>query len=1560
MTVDISLPDTRDWAEWDAEHRPGSSKYEFKKISREGLSDHWEVHVGGQMIGRVKKRVRDDPITMKAAHTAWVANGLNPTMPGIDHSSRKLAAADLHRQFQQSDRGERMDTRYDTGPLGTGKNWVTKTDPVAGVGPFIRAIAHALIRNGHPEGEAIAIAIGTCKRWAAGGGKVTPKTRAKAGAAIAEWEALKAANKGRKTTKGRHAASLDVRASGAFASGHAFEGNQWTGPNAPVDAATAGQALGGMSPAQVYLMASAYQSAMGQKVTGIFTNAQLGALKTGLGANAAKAAATSMKQAQAAIKAAQAKINAALAKQQAQAKAAAAKQKAADLHTAALNKAMSQPVNAGSLSNANTTNGLSPADRVTLSKSGQVPPSGFKWGGPAGNPTLVPATAAAQVQINAIHNQAATAKAKATAAATAKSSKATKAANPLNQASALAAASVKASARPATKSTQNQANAINRLTGAARVKASNGVPPAGFMWDDKNPAAPVLVLAKRSDGDVVHPKDGQRNWAEWDAAHEGWYHDPSLSLGEGGTVGEWAAEHPHVGFKDWTPEAKEHYGVEQWVAGDHKFKNEVTNPTGGDNRNAQAARHFTKLVEANSTVHPELQRGLGNMSDEDKAKFTEGKNVTLPVSSWTDKADRAESFADGTYASPSKPRPSSGVVLHVANGKGWDIGNHPAAPVDEHEVVASGGTFHVDHVTKSASGVTHVHLIPLQVRAAGLNPGDWIEQGEVTGVEEAVGRVWVSVRHDDQITIHDFDPSYVVTRNWEKWDAEHQDQAAMREWTKHYAGRGQDTFVNEFRRAEHGEPIKDQDPKARMAHRLYDLIKTKSTPQEAPLHRGLVVDAADADRLFKSGTDVDMPMSSFSVRPTVANMFASTSDKGKRGVILHVASGAKGLDISSAGKYVAEKEVISGGRLHVDSTEPDDAGHLVVNAHQVDATSRAQSNLPEWYPADWAPDPALDAQLQAQHQAWERHLHGTPPDLTSARAAGLETRNWAKWHEEHPYEAHPRAKKGESGKVDAEAKATYEGEKFAFPGFDPSIGNGPMSHADAGALASKALGEKVRIMVPPADMPNGKILAVWKNGIPRVYLAPGYEPSTSQVLHEAAHLIVGKKTGEQTGHTADFRTTLVGLVKEHLGELQANKLGHGYSQAGLSGTRAVGEFAASGPGTAASYNNVDASGAGNLLPNGPPKAPKPRVIKHRFQGPDLNHCQKCGQPVSAKVHVRSKPASGTRAIGPSDEGVDAMKAQATADQEALIPGIDVSMKSFFARQAKATIARLTGKRGKQMLRRAKSFSADTRADDALGPPPPAAVAVGAPATISPAVDPSAIFDDTFWTAQLATLLNEHYKLAATKAAGTINQQLGITLGPDETSALYKIDDILTARAQDQGWQVNQTTKNAIFHALSDGVQNGDSIPGLAAAVQQVFDQADKNRSILIARTEAVGSLNQAASAYLNALPDTTADRKIWLSHHDDRTRPTHLVADGQIVQKTEPFIVGGSPMMEPGDKAAPIGEWINCRCGLGALPPGVTTDHIVNSLDGLIPASSMKALKAVHASQKAKAGAGHK
>jgi hypothetical protein len=67
-----------------------------------------------------------------------------------------------------------------------GKNWV---ENAGGLPKYIRMVAHAMMRKGHTKSQAIRLAIGIVRNWASGKGDVSPKVRAAAAKAVAEFEA---------------------------------------------------------------------------------------------------------------------------------------------------------------------------------------------------------------------------------------------------------------------------------------------------------------------------------------------------------------------------------------------------------------------------------------------------------------------------------------------------------------------------------------------------------------------------------------------------------------------------------------------------------------------------------------------------------------------------------------------------------------------------------------------------------------------------------------------------------------------------------------------------------------------------------------------------------------------------------------------------------------------------------------------------------------------------------------------------------------------------------------------------------------------------------------------------------------------------------------------------------------------------------------------------------------------------------------------------------------------------------------------------------------------------
>ena len=73
--------------------------------------------------------------------------------------------------------------------LSPGKNWIEKE---GGLPEYIHSIACALVRGGRTVESAIRIAVSRVRVWAAGGANVNADTRAKAAAAIAKWDEMRA------------------------------------------------------------------------------------------------------------------------------------------------------------------------------------------------------------------------------------------------------------------------------------------------------------------------------------------------------------------------------------------------------------------------------------------------------------------------------------------------------------------------------------------------------------------------------------------------------------------------------------------------------------------------------------------------------------------------------------------------------------------------------------------------------------------------------------------------------------------------------------------------------------------------------------------------------------------------------------------------------------------------------------------------------------------------------------------------------------------------------------------------------------------------------------------------------------------------------------------------------------------------------------------------------------------------------------------------------------------------------------------------------------------------
>jgi uncharacterized protein with gpF-like domain len=137
-------------------------------------------------------------------------------------------------------------------------------------------------------------------------------------------------------------------------------------------------------------------------------------------------------------------------------------------------------------------------------------------------------------------------------------------------------------------------------------------------------------------------------------------------------------------------------------------------------------------------------------------------------------------------------------------------------------------------------------------------------------------------------------------------------------------------------------------------------------------------------------------------------------------------------------------------------------------------------------------------------------------------------------------------------------------------------------------------------------------------------------------------------------------------------------------------------------------------------------------------------------------------------------------------------------------------------------------------------------------------------------------------------------------------------------------QVSKTTAKAIRRQIIDGAKRGWSNDRIAKAIRDATaGQIGKVRAARIARTETHtaferGSYEQARDLKRLGL-DIVSE---WGATEDDRTRPDHAAADGQVVDLGKTFTVGNEAMRFPGDPRASARQVVNCRCTALYYPKG--------------------------------------
>lgn len=132
--------------------------------------------------------------------------------------------------------------------------------------------------------------------------------------------------------------------------------------------------------------------------------------------------------------------------------------------------------------------------------------------------------------------------------------------------------------------------------------------------------------------------------------------------------------------------------------------------------------------------------------------------------------------------------------------------------------------------------------------------------------------------------------------------------------------------------------------------------------------------------------------------------------------------------------------------------------------------------------------------------------------------------------------------------------------------------------------------------------------------------------------------------------------------------------------------------------------------------------------------------------------------------------------------------------------------------------------------------------------------------------------------------------------------------------------MNQSSTDTLLHSFEKAIEEGNTPSERALLVQEISALAatGEDGPFSMQRAQRISRTMSTAAANGGKLEgwkqSAIAKGKKWRSSAGTRTRKTHRKANGQVVDLDQPFKVGNSKLMYPGDPAGNPEEIINCRC----------------------------------------------
>lgn len=148
-------------------------------------------------------------------------------------------------------------------------------------------------------------------------------------------------------------------------------------------------------------------------------------------------------------------------------------------------------------------------------------------------------------------------------------------------------------------------------------------------------------------------------------------------------------------------------------------------------------------------------------------------------------------------------------------------------------------------------------------------------------------------------------------------------------------------------------------------------------------------------------------------------------------------------------------------------------------------------------------------------------------------------------------------------------------------------------------------------------------------------------------------------------------------------------------------------------------------------------------------------------------------------------------------------------------------------------------------------------------------------------------------------------------------------DILPPPGKNKKVQAGKALKwheGQIQSVTLQSILQGESIPHTAQRIAKTLGVKGTKSSVLYARTAVTGAQNAGRRDAYNRARDLGIEiENEWMATPDDRTRPSHVDADGERRAEGERFSTG---CLYPGDPTGPAEEVWACRCTMVAAIKG--------------------------------------